>query len=164
MCALVAGPAAADLFRWVDAQGVVNYSNVPPPQSVAAERIPESKPTVSVIPPPENHAELQQAAREAALLRRIEQLEDELAALRRAPTQPTVVYTYPVPAEVTYPATFVYPYPLLPWRPINKGSVHGHRTRGPKLDFPGFRFHGGSGGRAPATVTPRPGVTVRARF
>jgi len=158
--ALAAAPAAADLYRWVDAQGVVNYSNVPPPQSVKAKRIAETEPTVSVIPPREDRAERLQAAREAALLRRIEQLEEELAALRSTPA-PTVVYTYPVPAAaVTYPTSYVYPYPVYA-RPFGKpGRVHGFKPR-----HRGFGAHRGPGAAMlPSAAPPRTGLAVRARF
>jgi hypothetical protein len=159
LIALASGPAVADLYRWVDAKGVVNYSNVPP-QGVKAKQIAETQPTVSVIPPPERPPEVQQAQREAALLRRIEQLEEELAALRRAP----VVYTYPVPAVApveTYAAPIVYPYPIYPWRAYKRGG--GHRF-GPHK--PGMRAHGRPGARPPvaAPFAGRPGLTVRARF
>lgn len=32
-------PAAADTYKWVDANGVVNYSNTPPPESAAKTQI-----------------------------------------------------------------------------------------------------------------------------
>ena len=158
---LAAAPAAADLYRWVDAKGVVNYSNVPPPQSVKAKRIAETEPTVSVIPPREDRAERLQAAREAALLRRIEQLEEELAALRSTPAAPTVVYTYPAPATaVTYPTSYVYPYPVYA-RPFGKpGRVHGFKPR-----HRGFGAHRAPGAaKFPGVASPRSGLTVRARF
>lgn len=166
----LATPAAADLYRWVDAKGVVNYSNVPPPQGIAAKRIAETEPTVSVIPPPEDRAERQQAAREAALLRRIEQLEDELAALRRA-SAPAVAYTYPVPpAEVTYPASVVYPYAIYSWPIVKPSRGHGFvkpgRVHGFKPRHPRFGAHRAPLGK-PVMGVPRvtrPGLTVRARF
>ena len=163
--------AVADLYRWVDAKGVVNYSNIPP-QGVDAKRIAETEPTVSVIPPPpEKQPELKQAVREAALLRRIEQLEDELAALRRA-SAPAVVYAYPDPAPVptvTYSAPVVYPFPIYSW-PVTKPGF-GHRFKpgighGFKPGKPGFASHRHVGGR-PAGVMPRggrSGLTVRAGF
>jgi hypothetical protein len=163
LAALASGPVAADLYRWVDARGVVNYSNVPP-KNVKAKQIAETQPTVSVIPPPENPPEVQQAQREAALLRRIEQLEEELAALRRAPAT-TVVYTYPVPAAApveTYAAPIVYPYPVYPWPVYKRGG--GQRFGSPHHPRMGAR--GRPGGRPPVAVpyTGRPGLTVRARF
>jgi hypothetical protein len=159
---LASAPAAADLYRWVDARGVVNYSNVPP-QGVKAKQIAETQPTVSVIPPPEKPPEVQQAQREAALLRRIEQLEEELAALRRAPAT-TVVYVNPAPAiapEVTYSAPVVFPFPVFPWRGVKPGWVH---RIGPRP--PGTGTNQRPGGRPPI-ATPfaaRPGLTVRARY
>ena len=164
--ALASGPAAADLYRWVDAKGVVNYSNVPP-QNVKAKQIPETQPTVSVIPPPEKSPEVVQAQREAALLRRIEQLEEELAALRRAPAT-TVVYTYPAPAAVpveTYAAPIVYPYPVYSWPGYKWGG--GHRFGPPRpAHRPGLGAPGRPGVRPPvaAPFPGRPGLTVRARF
>jgi len=160
--ALAGDPACADLYRWVDAKGVVNYSNIPP-QGVAAKRIAETAPTVSVIPPPEKPPEVKQAAREAAMLRRIEQLEDEVAALRRASAS-TAVYTYPVPAvlpAVTYAAPVIYPFPIYSWPAHRLGK--GHRF---KPGHPGLVAGWRPGGRPPA-ASPRggrPGLTVRARF
>lgn len=150
---LVSAPAAADLYRWVDAKGVVNYSNIPP-QGVKAKQIPDTQPTVSIIPPPKNQPELRQAAREADLLRRIERLEDELVALRRA-SAPSVIYTYPIPSPaVAYTAPILYPYPIYP------GAIYlpgvGHRFKALR---PGFR--------APTLHVPRgvgSGHAVRTRF
>lgn len=166
LLALASGPAAADLYRWVDAKGVVNYSNVPP-KSVKATQIAETQPTVSVIPPPEKPPEVQQAQREAALLRRIEQLEQELAALRRAPAT-TVVYTYPVPTAApveTYAAPIVYPYPVYSWPVYKRGGGQRFGPHRPAHQ-PGVGAHGRPGARPPvaAPFTGHPGLTVRARF
>jgi len=149
----------ADLYRWVDARGVVNYSNIPP-QGVKAKQIAETQPTVSVIPLPERPPEVQQARREAELLRRIEQLEDELAALRRAPT--TVVYPYPAPATApveTFAAPVVIPFS--PWPVFKPGKGHRFWPR-----QPGAGGKRGHGVRRPVAspFTSRPGLTVRARF
>jgi hypothetical protein len=156
--ALACAPAAADLYRWVDARGVVNYSNVPPP-GVSARQIAETEPTVSVIPPPERRPEVQQAQREAVMLRRIEQLESELAALRNA-SAATIAYPYPAPA-VTYSAPIAYPYPVYSWPVQRPGG--GHRFK-PRHSGPGMRWrHGGN----PPVAVPygaRSGFTVRARF
>ena len=158
--ALAVAPAFADLYRWVDARGVVNYSNVPP-QGVQAKQIAETEPTVSEIPLPEKQPEMQQAQREAALVRRVAQLEDELAALRRA-SAATVVYGYPVPVPtVTYSTPVVYPYPIYPWPVHRAGGGYRFKPR-----YPGSGSYGRPGGRPPV-ATPyggRSGLTVRARF
>src|SRR5262245_692724 len=39
---LFSAPAAAQIYRWVDQNGVVHYSNVKPPKNVAATVIDES--------------------------------------------------------------------------------------------------------------------------
>lgn len=164
---LVAAPAMADMYRWVDAKGVVNYSNIPPPADANAKRIAETEPTVSVIPPPEKNAEQLQAAREAALLRRIEQLEDELAALRTTAAA-AATYPYPVPApEVTYGVPVVYPYAVWSWPIVKPGRGHGSFKPGRpgfKPRHPGFGSFGGPGARPAGVMPPRSGATVRARF
>ena len=44
-----AAPAAADTYKWLDANGVVNYSNAPPPETAAkAKRVGER---ISVVAP-----------------------------------------------------------------------------------------------------------------
>jgi hypothetical protein len=157
-----AGPAHADLYRWVDAKGVVNYSNIPP-DGVQAKRIPDSQPTVSVVPPPDNQAELRQALREAELLRRIEALEAELAAVRQA-SAPATVYAVPAAEPVvTFSAPVVYPYPIYGW-PVTRPIVGRHPFKPFKPGWGGSPGH--PGGRAPIAVPHgrSSGLTVRARF
>jgi Domain of unknown function (DUF4124) len=157
---LGSGTAAADFYRWVDAKGVVNYSNIPP-QGVKATQIPDTQPTVSIIPRPERQAESMQAAHDAELLRRIEQLEDELAAMRRA-SVPSAIYTYPVPdigamysTSIASP-TWVFPFPVFVPRV-------GHGFKGPRSGF-GWGRSAGSMPPGPAPHGGRSGVSVRGRF
>lgn len=100
--ALPGGGATADMYRWVDAKGVVNYSNRPPPANVSVQRIAETEPAVSIIPPPERVPIVQRKADEVALVRRIEQLEDELAQLRRVAARPPARFPYAGPLLVGY--------------------------------------------------------------
>ncbi len=142
VAALASVPATADLYRWVDAKGVVNYSNIPP-QGVKATQIPETQPTVSVIPLPEQRPEVQQAQREAELLRRIVQLENELSAMRTAST-PTVIYPVPVPVpSATYTVPIVYPFAVNPWPVFKHGGGHRFHTGGHRFHTGGHRFHTG---------------------
>jgi len=84
-------PAHADIYTWVDASGVTNVSNLPPPEGVQVTKI------LHGLPP--EAAAREDAARDAArqaeaqaLAERVRQLEDEIAA-RQAP--PPVVYASP---------------------------------------------------------------------
>jgi hypothetical protein len=38
---LLAPPAQAETYKWVDAKGVVNYSNIPPPNAANAATVPD---------------------------------------------------------------------------------------------------------------------------
>lgn len=136
--ALPGGAIAADMYRWVDERGVVNYSNLPPPATAKATRIADAEPTVSVIPPPARAPEARSAAAEAALLRRIEQLEDELAQLRRAAAPPPVYAAYPPAPAVTYAeyrAPIVYPVPVYTW-PLRPAKPHHQWARGGHVHRP----------------------------
>lgn len=48
--ALTAAPASAQVYRWVDDQGTVNYANKPPTDGRQATRIDAREPRVSIIP------------------------------------------------------------------------------------------------------------------
>ena len=47
--AMAASPALAETYKWVDAKGVVTYSDTPPPSMAAKPQVVEER--VSVIPP-----------------------------------------------------------------------------------------------------------------
>jgi Domain of unknown function (DUF4124) len=47
--ALAASPVLAETYKWVDAKGVVTYSDTPPPSTAAKPKVIEER--VSVIPP-----------------------------------------------------------------------------------------------------------------
>lgn len=159
-CGLGSASAVADMYRWVDARGVVNYSNIPPGEGVRAKHIPDTQPTVSVIPPPDRLAEQREALREAQLLRRIEQLEDEIAELRRA-SVPVTVVAVPAPEPVfTYATPIVWPSQIFPWPAKH---IRGHPSFKPR--HPGWGPRVRPGGRPPMVSHGRPsGLTVRARF
>lgn len=132
--ALPSAHAIADMYRWVDAKGVVNYSNVPPPANANARRIADAEPAVSVIPLPVRPPEAQREAKEAALARKIERLEDELAELRRAAIQRSAYVSYAAPpmvsyaddsAAIAYPL-LVYPSPIRTGKPVHPRFRPGH--------------------------------------
>ncbi|HUN68923.1 MAG TPA: DUF4124 domain-containing protein [Burkholderiales bacterium] len=49
MILAIAPPVLGDTYKWVDAKGVVNYSNAPPPGQAAQKQVVEER--ISVIPP-----------------------------------------------------------------------------------------------------------------
>jgi hypothetical protein len=75
--------AHAQVYKWVDDKGVVNYSSAPPPQGRSGVRLNEEASRVTTVPAPE--ARRDDAA--PALRRRVEQLEREADAQRQAALQ-----------------------------------------------------------------------------
>lgn len=80
------GVGRAEIYGWVDGNGVVTYSNLPPPAGVTVtDRIAESTPS------PQAAAELNRRVEVAALNDRIRLLELEMARAKRE------VVDYPTP-------------------------------------------------------------------
>lgn len=75
--ALGCSSVSADVYKWVDDKGVVNYSNSEPPPSVGATRLNENNPRVSVYkavqPTPEQLAQLDRYLRFREQMQLIEQ-------------------------------------------------------------------------------------------
>ena len=106
--ALLAPPAAeAELYRWVDDRGVVNYSNIRPEGVKKVAQLEEDS-RVSTVPgvSADEAARLRQRELEA----RIEQLEQALydARARSAVAVAPAVYPYPAydPWYAAYPAAY----------------------------------------------------------
>lgn len=83
---LLAPGAHAQVYKWVDDKGVVNYSSSPPPKGKNAVRLNEDTGRVTTVPTPEARRD-EAAAADPALRRRVEQLEREAAAQRQAAAQ-----------------------------------------------------------------------------
>jgi uncharacterized protein DUF4124 len=77
---LLAGPVGAEVYKWVDENGVVNYGSAPPPGRPSKE-LPKDASGISVIPAPPPPPPT--AARSAAEIR-AERAEQALAAERAA--------------------------------------------------------------------------------
>ena len=77
---LSAPPAAAEIYKWVDEKGVVNYGTTPP-SGRAAKELPKEAPGVTVVPapPPPPPAAARNPTNE-----RVERLENALAAEKAA--------------------------------------------------------------------------------
>jgi hypothetical protein len=90
--------AHADIYTWIDASGVTNVSNLPPPEGVQVTKTLHGRPPEIVA----REDAARDAARQAeaqALAERVRQLEDEIAA-RQAP--PPMVYAPPPPPVIQY--------------------------------------------------------------
>lgn len=81
---IVAVPAAAQVYKWVDERGVTNYSNQPPasPGAGSAVRVVEDR--VSVYTPDQPLLQAIEAERRTGASTRIAELERQLDAERRA--------------------------------------------------------------------------------
>lgn len=82
LASFTAFPAAAEVFKWIDAQGVVNYSNKPPKDAKGPVRVQDRVSTVKMEVP----ATPAPDAQRSLLQYRVDRLERELAAERRAGT------------------------------------------------------------------------------
>ena len=118
---------AAQVYKWTDEKGVVNYGDKPPPSRKSAQPLSENGGSVSVVPGM-SRDEMEQV-RQRDMQRRVRQLEEEVDELRaRAVARDTAV-PYPVPADVYVPA-YAYGY--------DYGYGYGRR-RPPIVGHPGHR-------------------------
>ena len=80
--AVLAAPAGAELYKWVDDKGVTNYGSTPPANARNIQKLDDSNPRVSTVPglKPEEV----QAGENRALQQKVDQLERDLEAQRRA--------------------------------------------------------------------------------
>ena len=86
--ALAAGQVHAELFKWVDARGVTNYSNQAPADPVAAKKVTTVEDRISVYTPDKTLLDAVAASRQQstnrAVAARIASLEQQLEDERRA--------------------------------------------------------------------------------
>jgi hypothetical protein len=110
LLALAAAPAVpAEIYRWVDEKGMVNYGAKPPEGAKKVKQLDQDAVTVSTVPAPPPPSAQRQRQRELALEARIERLERELYELERARSAvPVVMPASPAyaPMYAAYPAFF----------------------------------------------------------
>ena len=87
--AAAAGPACADIFTWVDKNGVTNVSNEPPPEGVRVTKVVRSAPKDAAREAAARTAEMR------ALRDRVEDLTKEVEQARHDAMPPPYA---PVPA------------------------------------------------------------------
>jgi hypothetical protein len=84
---LVLAPAAhAEIYKWVDDKGVVNYTSTPPPENRKSVKLDEAQGRVSTIEA-FDYAKSGAPRREQALQERVARLEQEVALGRQAAAQ-----------------------------------------------------------------------------
>ncbi|MBI1943972.1 MAG: DUF4124 domain-containing protein [Betaproteobacteria bacterium] len=156
---LFAAPLGAQTWKWVDARGVVNYSNAPPPEAAAVAAPIEER--VSTLPTDPDFVK-QVAAMRARAARRAEleemawlQRQQILAARAAAPAYEPAPYSAPAPAYY-YPAVYgpvftaVVPRRAHVFRPVRTHVRH---------SAPTFRHRASSTWRSGRTG--QPGRTIR---
>lgn len=80
-CFVASGLARAEIFKWVDERGVVNYGSAPPSKFQAKALDPQAS-AVSVLPAPPRAAAAEDE--DAELRERLDRLESELEQQQRA--------------------------------------------------------------------------------
>ena len=90
------GAAMSEIYKWVEADGSVHYSNTPPPRTKNVRLVGKDSGTVSVVPGMSKEEKDRLREREDQL--RLQRLEREVEELRareeaREYAQPEVVYT-----------------------------------------------------------------------
>lgn len=147
-------PAAvsAQLYKWVDERGVVNYSNQPPADAKAGKRVEQVKDSVSVYTP------------DAALQRDIEAEKERTRRAgqesAQAPSQPAVTaLNAPAPAPASVPSFIqeeVFPYPYYgPARHLRRWR---HARPVPQVDLP----RGATAGLVTGPNAVQPGLSSQA--
>lgn len=85
----LAAPATAQqstIYKWRDANGVVHYSNSPPPEGTQSSVLDETKSKVSVVPAYQAPPEASASGSDKQLQNRVQRLERELEDERRSQT------------------------------------------------------------------------------
>ena len=87
MVALAAVPAWAEVYKWVDDSGTVNYSNLPPANPAVAKKtqlVPDKVSVISPDPAVVRAMQAGQSTRDRALAEKVDRLERQLDAERHA--------------------------------------------------------------------------------
>ena len=146
--------ASAQVYKWVDEKGVVNYGDKPPARGKAVHPLPENGGSVSVVPGISKE-ELDQM-RERDTQRRVQQLEREVDELRARNLARDQAVPQSIPVEVpayAYGYPYGYMYPRRPSQPPVTGRP-GHRPDHPIATPQSNRVRPAKG--SPLELTPAP--------
>jgi Domain of unknown function (DUF4124) len=126
--ALLATPALAQVYKWVDEHGMVNYGDKPPLRSKAAHALDEGAGSLSVVPGiPKDELDRLRRQDDRQRLQRLEREVEELRAQAHARVNdvPQTVYV-----ESYVPA---YGYPVYGYPGYGHGPQRSHGVRKPGL-------------------------------
>jgi hypothetical protein len=136
--AALTSPAHADIYTWVDKDGITNVSNLPPPADVRVTKVARASPK-----DPAREAAARQAEMRA-LRERVDQLSSEVEQSRSAgmppPDAPPPVMAYaPAPPAPTVVVTVVN-QPAQPAQPDYASSGCDYTLGGCGFYFPGYTY------------------------
>jgi hypothetical protein len=157
--AMAAAPALAETYKWVDAKGVVTYSDTPPPSMAAKPQVVAER--VSVMPPDPTFTAAA-AALEARLARRAQYEEADYARRQQYMLEAQLTQmNYAAAADAYAEAAYAPYYGYGGWGYAGGAGRRGHRPHVSPYrnywDYPvypaAYRSGGGTvyGGRAPST-------------
>ena len=148
LATFVAGPAWSQIYKWVDDDGVVNYSNQPPSNRKAEELDLNSVP-VSVIETSKTDQRAAWAVKSevSALRQKVDQLESQLEAERYGRQYAAESAATPVGSEYVYPGYLYAPSTVTFVRhPLRRTHLIPTRFNrmpmSPRRSFPGMRHAG----------------------
>ena len=120
--AALAMPAAGEVFKWVDANGVVTYGDRPPPNASKLKPLDEANSRLSVVPGmPREEIERE---RERGLRQQLEKAQLEIDALKSRPATTTIQTVAPPEDYPGYWGGYAVGYPGYPGYPLNRRN-HG---------------------------------------
>jgi hypothetical protein len=148
---MAASPALAETYKWVDAKGVVTYSDTPPPSMAAKTLVVEER--VSVIPPDPSIgpavAAMQARAERRAQFEEADYLQRQRYMLEAQANYAATACPYGTICDAGYAAPAYYPYGVGGWGYLVSSSRrHGPHATPYRASFrpgPAASFRPGAG-------------------
>lgn len=127
--AMAASPALAETYKWVDAKGVVTYSDTPPPSMAAKPKVVEER--ISVIAPDPSLvpavAAMQARAERRAQFEEADYLQRQRYMLEAQANYAATTCPYGTICDAGYAAPAYYPYAYAGWGYLTGAGRRGHR-------------------------------------
>jgi FAD/FMN-containing dehydrogenase len=130
--ALATLPAQAEVYKWVDAKGMVHYSNTPPPQVAGQMQRVEDQMSIMGLDPNVRAAAERRFARQAEEEERDWQIR-QAAMQRSSSVARSTAASYTPPRYGSYPYSYPYStvfYAAAPVRPASPPPSHPHHHGG----------------------------------